>query len=481
MASFNTLPVELTLNVMHYIASPTDLFNLLCTSGSICGIFRDYKISTLTAVIHNAVPPDAMIDFLRAHQAYDACSLIAKRQYYSAITEENWEYPQDYYDYVNPRLQRVREHLQTPMPSLDFPNLGTLASLARFWRLVDGFVVDFLPRWELELRERTKLFKSLLIHREMSHRACSTPLTREEYARLFLAFCRFEEYRRLFGGMLHDYPDSSSYLVKEEFTNRYSPWELLELLGVWRYLRSKAEDAIKDHMSTVLSTFHALDPLEMDLTSDSVDHERAQDIYNILGLDPESPIRYLIDGMPELGLPFLRSFCGMSFQERLTAMKLVNSIHSEVTLPQHIEFVLDPFPPRSLGTTYQGPPINKLYPHVFLGSNPPPVHLDSVSLCGEIGLVFWEQQRLETLSDQFLELDFTSASRINVVSEIRNLMSDKAMAKSDQIPSMLTCKEKLFLMWKKFPPSAELLGCEIQSELRLPQECIDDYLDSLEY
>ncbi|KAF2801919.1 uncharacterized protein BDZ99DRAFT_577160 [Mytilinidion resinicola] len=324
-SSTYNLSADLTLMILMELESPTDLYSFIRTTKPIYQIFQNHKASVLSAVLHNAVHPATMKDLLLANRAYSVCSLSARREYIAGLPGRGRGRLTDE-EYRKRRLQRVKGFLDSiPEGELkeDFRNLDTLYSLCKLWNLVNGFINDFAARALAEFREACLCGKGSRNVDWSGEEISSILLSGLERARLFRAFCRFEEYRRLYGGPdhvseRHDY--SGGNFPQEEFKARYQPWELFEIISIHSYLTHQMTIVVQEVEDTIFAIF-------AENVERKGDHPKmatslkSLDLYGLSMFDDRYNQGYQIDCMVELGLPFLKHLSTTDFSQRLMAMK----------------------------------------------------------------------------------------------------------------------------------------------------------------
>ncbi|KAF2785930.1 hypothetical protein K505DRAFT_368664 [Melanomma pulvis-pyrius CBS 109.77] len=321
-ATYN-LSADLTLMILMELESPTDLYSFVRTAKPIYQIFQCHKASILAAVLRNAVHPEAMRDFLLANRAFSICSLSARQEYLSGLQGRSRGRLRSG-EYRRRRLQRVNIYLDSNRGDEiqeNFRNLDTLYSLCKLWTLVDGFINDFAARALAELRQSCLRATVSTKVDLTSEKLSSTPLSELERARLFRAFCRFEEYRRLYGGPDHVCERNEllgENLVQEEFKERYHPWELLEIITLHSYLKDRMTRAVEEQEDAIFKMFTENVEREGD-APESVSLQHLE-LYGLHMFDDRYSQECQVKFMVELGLPFFKHICTTDFGGRLLAM-----------------------------------------------------------------------------------------------------------------------------------------------------------------
>ncbi|KAF2495487.1 hypothetical protein BU16DRAFT_539439 [Lophium mytilinum] len=410
-SSTYNLSADLTLMILMELESPTDLYSFVRTTKLFYQIFQNHKASVLSAVLHNAIHPAIMEDFLLANRAYSICSLSARREYIADLPGHFRRRLRNK-EYRSRRLQRVKGYLEEDELLENFRDLDTLYSLCNLWTLVNGFIDDFAARAQAKLlayclRGPVAPGKSDPLVEQIS----STPLSRLERARLFRAFCRFEEYRRLYGGPDHVCKRLDSWplgekLVQKDFLARYQPWELLEMFSIHNYLIKRMTEVVHEEEDTLFTMFAENVERESDDTKKFTSLENLE-LYDLEMFDDRYFQDCQIKFMVELGLPFLNHIATADFGRRLVAMK---SFTNDTCTP-----TLDEVLKRALNTHWamDKAPDQGRYEKVFkarLRRESPGYHFFSPSsptrypLLQEAGIIFWDQTRLDIAPSGLLDV-----------------------------------------------------------------------------
>lgn len=422
--------------VLLELDSPRDVYSFICTSKFIYRVFRLHQVTILRAALTNAVPPQIMPDFLRAHHAHQCNSLSARREFNAKSQSSIGSIYERNSIYVQLRIKRVLGHLTSGAElrvDEDLRSQGVLVSLCKLWFIVDYFIDDFAKNALAVLRNNL-----LLDHSKGLQDACTLPLSKPERHRLFRAFCRFEEYRRLFAG-----PDHVSSVIvtpprhaQEEFIARYFLWEHLELLSIWRYLVGKMTKVMVEQDDEVVATLLKTVRKE----GDNPEKHVSVDVLDLLGLEKFDTIDHKlshIEFMVELGLPFLkRLLLTMDSEQRRDVISLFCNTTAKPSLgdlvvscecpPRRRDATLDAetedilkenpsFHLFSISVTFSVPfNPRRLYLVHPCQEDEPNERMDG--LFEESGLIFWGKERLDLISPKLSSSDFVPDKGVEDIS-----------------------------------------------------------------
>ncbi|KAI1117676.1 hypothetical protein F5Y14DRAFT_401497 [Nemania sp. NC0429] len=231
-----SMPPELLVSIMSAVESPLDLWAFIRASPAGYRVFRNYRTSVLSHVLHNAIGEEVMPDALGA--LYSSHLNVPENTVTLTATECR--------DRVTTFLANFHEK------TLEFPkDAESLDGLFRICNTVMSLVGDYSSR-AIVLLDKTLHGQRIVPALPSSELRQGIPLSRHEQSRFLRAFFRYEMYCNCFRPAektscgSHDATIFTKYERSRLFLTPLPKWEVEEIYCVYQYLISKVAKIVSE-------------------------------------------------------------------------------------------------------------------------------------------------------------------------------------------------------------------------------------------